>query len=211
MCTTNEHTLMKFILTVLFLGYSVLANAQQKKFQIEGQVKTPNDSKYACLFIFSSVGVETIIKTPILNNHFTFKGVVSYNGLLSKSGAILLTNDTLSIAQNTYKNTNCRMLMIDSLSILIENQGNIKYATVEGSILNKELDEMNEAIKKEEYLKFFNSHQNSIISIMMLNVLIAIDHMLHFGNDEYRRIFSTLSKRIQQSIEGEKTARKLSL
>jgi len=206
----NKPNKMKFKLLLIFIGFSLLANAQQKKFQIEGEVKSVEENKYAYLFIFNTVGTEAIIKTPILNNRFTFKDEISYNGLLSKSGAIFLRKDTLAVMPDTYKSMNCRMLMVDSLSIVIENQQNIKYAKVDGGLLNKEFDEMIKAIESEEYLKFFNLHQNSIISIKMLNVLIAIDHMLGFGYTEYRRIFSTLSNRIQQSIEGKKVAAKLS-
>ncbi len=193
------------------LMFKLTSYGQLKKYEIKGEIANSEISKYAYVCVYETNDKWKFQKTPIIDRKFSFNVEVNDSGYLSYSGRIFLTNDTLKEASEIYQGTNYRMLIIDNFSILIDDEQNVKSSKIHESQLNKEFDEMNKAIKEEEYIKFFESHQNSVMSIKMLTILIAADHMLGFGLDEYRRVFSTLSDRVQKSLEGKKVADKLSL
>jgi hypothetical protein len=89
----------------------------------------------------------------------------------------------------------------DSVHILLNND--LKLAKIVGKDLNKDMSDMDEAIKSGNYLNFFLTHQSSPVSLLFLRSLVRMKNNPMFSRaidcDLY---FKELSEDLRKSAEG---------
>lgn len=180
-------------------------HSQTLNCKINGLVSGKTPFKYAFL-------VETEAKknhmAPIINGHFELQ-------IPKENKYQLLTLFLAEDSLKTYKEAkndreNCRLVVLEDMDIIIESD--VRNAKVNGGTLNKDLDQMYQAMHSLDYELFFSQHPDSPLSIRFLRVLMVINTRPPFeGTLNCKLFYDKLSDNLKDSKEGKELLEKLNV
>lgn len=186
------------------------AFGQTLKCKIHGTLINQSKQNYAYLY-FPDTKLKIV--SPIIHNQFVFEVDKPKNLTIA---VIFLSSDSVKTYNNVIEDKkrgihNTRTIAIENLDLIIKD--NLTDAIVNGNTLNKELDEMNLAIKSNEFDNFFKQHSNSHISLKLIDALNSLNKKeMPFGastNFKVKYFFELLSEQLRGTEEGKALLNKL--
>lgn len=196
---------MKKIMLVIVLFTLFIAKGYSQKCIVYGTTATELPYKYAYLY---DEDTKTFLTAQITNNQFNFNLdkqdklrilMLSLNTQLFKT-----YKEVLESPDYKYPNRTRMIALEDTVEVSVKEYA--KNALVKGNRLNKDIDDMNLAIKERRYSTFFEQHPDSPISIVFLKSLaeFAIRDSPVFTMQEFKSSYNKLSENLKNSDEGKK-------
>jgi len=196
----------------LFLVGDCFAQNNVIAFNVEVQLETQVDDKYAYLYLNES---KRLLITNIQNKRFYFSGIDTLGKKGLNFGHLFLSKDSLDryipLKEIALKNINrkYRSIVLEDAPLKISIKGDIRYAKIEGGELNKEYDEMNLAISELKYKEFIESHSNSLMSLLLIRSTLPLRRFPIIDQLDFQGLYEKLSDKIRQSEYGLETQEKI--
>jgi len=189
---------VSLLLLTTTISISSFSQAQDKKFEIIGNVSGFPDSTYIQLFDFSSGSNDVLMDSAqIIDNKFAFKGAIN--------------KEYQSVGLICQRNIN--VFWIESGVIHFEaEKGKFRDAVITGSSMQDEDNQLNVLIRKnpekekEINIDYIKSHPNSLISGNVLKVFCTT-----WGKETSKLLYNGLTERVKQSEFGKKVYEYISL
>ena len=203
-----------------YFALFIATSASAQTYTIKGHIKNQGYNKYAFLYSYPDSSTKVC---PIVNHEFNFEAEVKRSNKLSEGGVIYL-GASQSVSYESVKALRAvppfidytRPVGIENFTIEIDDEENIKNAVVIGGDLNKQRDDMQATIISKDYEGFFKRNPDASISVsflMALNRMSKFSGMIRFkdlSNDDFLRIYNSLSERLKNSEDGKKLSLELS-
>ena len=200
---------------LLFLLLPSFVTAQTINYKIEGKIKNPENSKYAYLIIR---GKKPIVK-PIINGEFIFKDTIDLGLGFYKGGYLLLENRgnitseevSSKLKQGIWKlgvTSNLKNIALEDIKLDIEGSNIIDAAIIEGGELTRQMDELNQERKINNFKAFIIKYPDSPVSISFISsILYSFGIPMELAELERRHgspreLFPLLSEKLRMSKKG---------
>lgn len=182
--------------------------AQSNSIILTGKLTVSTGYKYA--FLYDETTKVRYIQ-PINEGKFQF-AFEKPSFLENKIVDIYLGRDSLRTFEDArrryaFVDADTRRIALED-SVHIEISSSMEGAVVSGGTLNRDLTDMQSAIKTRKYNDYFSSHSNSIISVLFLRALFILrTNELFVKNSEpldYKAIYASLSNSVKNTESGKK-------
>lgn len=192
------------IIIGFFVGIQGL-HSQTLSCKIEGTLINQAAYRYAYLYFNDS---KSTLLTEIKDNHFLFE--IPQSDIFT-TAQFFLGFDSLKTLQDLVKErrvgiNGVRSVVVENLKIIINTD--MPNAKIFGSDLNRDLDEMYQAIKSLDYKNFIAQHLESQVSLHLIDTLSKVNKVkLPFGESaqyDVEGFYNMLSDQIKASTYGKK-------
>jgi len=206
---------MSIKVLLLFLLLPFFLNAQTINYKIEGEIKNPENAKYAYLII---QGKNAIVK-PIINGGFIFKDTIDIGLGFYRGGYVLLENRGNITSEEVYSKlkqgvwklgatSNLRNMALEDIKLNIEGDNIVDATIVAGGVLTRQMDELSQERKSKNFKAFVLKYPDSPVSISFISsILYSFGIPMELAELERRHgspreLFPLLSEKLRTSKKG---------
>jgi len=199
----------KLKLVLCFMLFFIQREAKSQNLFCEINGNFINNTAYNYVYLVD-LKTKDVLHSKITNGNFTFKLTQPKEFRIMH---IFLEYDSLKeisyfLERSKSRSSSSRMVALENMTVTIASD--VKYATVKGGPLNKDIDDMNSAISSSSYDEYFETHRSTPVSLRLLNTLVSVSKIAGLeGRINVKSLFFKLTDSLQSSTEGLKIAKEI--